>query len=221
MKLILSRHGNTFESGAKVMWVGRKTDLPLTAEGCRQAEHLGNALSRAGAMLRGVYCGPLRRTRRYAEIVANQIGGTLSPCVDSRLTEIDYGAWEGLTSHEIIVQFGREELEAWEHSSVWPASSGWSPSETSLAHGASAFVEDLARTHGDDSVILAVTSNGVLRYFLRLAENAPNEKTGGRPGKVATGNISILESRDGNCRIHAWNIAPDPHCFSQLFGETS
>ncbi|MER8950491.1 histidine phosphatase family protein [Mesorhizobium sp. M0809] len=210
MKLILSRHGNTFEPDEKVVWVGRRTDLPLTREGCRQAQHLGSALWQSGVMLGGLYCGPLRRTRQYAEIIAGQMGGWPLPISDSSLTEIDYGAWEGLSSQEIIAQFGTEELEAWERSSTWPASPGWSPSEATLAQGVTTFVKHLSRIQGEDSVVLAVTSNGVLRYFLRLSGNTLKAEIEGRAGKVATGRICILEMRDGNCQIHAWNIAPDP-----------
>ncbi|RWD39503.1 MAG: histidine phosphatase family protein [Mesorhizobium sp.] len=219
MKLILSRHGNTFGPGDKVAWVGRRTDLALTAEGCRQAQHLGNELCQSGAMLGGLYCGPLRRTRQYAEIIVERIGGAPVPIVDSRLAEIDYGAWEGLSSQEIITQFGREELEAWERSGAWPESPGWSPSESTLAHSVTTFLEYLALMEGDDSAVLAVTSNGVLRYFLRLADNALKVKMEGGGGKVATGHICILEVRDGNCRVHDWNVAPDRNCLSGLSSE--
>ncbi|MER8604872.1 histidine phosphatase family protein [Mesorhizobium sp. M1233] len=216
MKLILSRHGNTFERGDEVLWVGRRTDLPLTAEGSRQAQHLGNVLRQSGVLLGGLYCGPLQRTRQYAEIIAQRNGGMPVLIVDPRLTEIDYGAWEGLSGQEIIAQFGREELEAWERSSVWPKAPGWRPSEATLAHGVTTFMEHLARTQGEDSTVLAVTSNGVLRYFLRLADKI---RTEGRGGKVSTGNICILEALHGNCWVHAWNIAPDPDCLSDLMSE--
>lgn len=218
MKLILSRHGNTFGPGDKVAWVGRRTDLALTAEGCRQAKHLGNALYQSGAKLGGLYCGPLRRTRQYAEIIVERIGGAPVPIVDSRLAEIDYGAWEGLSSQEIITQFGREEFEGWERSGAWPESPGWSPSEATLAHGVTTFVEHVTRT-GEDSAALAVTSSGVMRYFLRLVGNTLKVKMEGHGGKVTTGHICVLEVRHGNCHIQAWNIVPSSDCLSELLSD--
>ncbi|MER8824492.1 histidine phosphatase family protein [Mesorhizobium sp. M0991] len=209
MKLILSRHGNTFDPGDKVVWVGRRSDPPLTEVGRRQAQNLGDALCLSGVMLGGLYCGPLRRTRQYAEIIAERIGGAPLPIVDASLAEIDYGAWEGFSSHEIIEQFGGEELEAWERRGAWPESAGWSPPEATLANGVTTFVGQLARTHGKDSAVLAVTSNGVLRHFLRLAGSTLN-------GKVATGHICVLEVLQGNCRVNAWNIAPDPEHVSKV-----
>ncbi|ODA93313.1 hypothetical protein BFX40_10815 [Mesorhizobium sp. SEMIA 3007] len=218
MMLILSRHGNTFGPGDKIAWVGRRTDLALTAEGCRQAQHLGNALCQSGVMLGGLYCGPLLRTRQYANIIVERIGVAPVPIVDSRLAEIDYGAWEGLSSQEIIAQFGKEELEAWERSGAWPESPGWSPSEPTLAHGVTTFVEHVTRT-GKDRAVLAVTSSGVLRYFLWLDGNTLKGKLELRSGKVATGNICILDVRQGNCQVHAWNIAPDPDYLSELMSK--
>ena len=41
MLLLLARHGNTFDKGDKVVWVGARTDLPLTAKGREQARALG------------------------------------------------------------------------------------------------------------------------------------------------------------------------------------
>ncbi|CAN7743721.1 histidine phosphatase family protein [Mesorhizobium sp. LjNodule214] len=208
MKLILGRHGNTFERNEEVLWVGRRTDLPLTAEGSRQAEHLGAVLCQSGILLSGLYCGPLQRTRQHAAMVAQRIGCAPGLIVDSRLAEIDYGAWEGMSSQEIVAQFGREELEAWERSSTWPRSPGWSPSEAALTDGVKTFVRQLSQTQGEDSVVLAVTSNGVLSCFSRLAKG----HMGRRGGKVATGHICILDARRDNWLVHAWNVAPDPAC---------
>ena len=45
MLLLLARHGNTFNKGDKIVWVGARTDLPLTAKGREQALALGQALA--------------------------------------------------------------------------------------------------------------------------------------------------------------------------------
>ena len=45
MLLLLARHGNTFEPSDKVVWVGARTDLPLTSMGREQAAALGEGLS--------------------------------------------------------------------------------------------------------------------------------------------------------------------------------
>mgnify|MGYP003111133839 CR=1 FL=1 len=73
-RLILARHGNTFGPGDKIAWVGAKEDLPLVDKGEAQARDLGKALVRAGVKPDRIVTGPLRRTRRAADLVAEFTG---------------------------------------------------------------------------------------------------------------------------------------------------
>ena len=43
IRLIVVRHGNTFNKGDVILRVGARTDLPLTAEGMRQCLDVGAA----------------------------------------------------------------------------------------------------------------------------------------------------------------------------------
>ncbi len=69
MLLLLARHGNTFNKGDKVVWVGARTDLPLTAKGREQAQALGQALVPFAPQIKRVISGPLLRTREHAAII--------------------------------------------------------------------------------------------------------------------------------------------------------
>ena len=44
MKLIIARHGNTFDPKDKVVWVGSRNDLPLVSKGVAQAHNLAKDL---------------------------------------------------------------------------------------------------------------------------------------------------------------------------------
>jgi len=213
MKLVLSRHGNTFVPGEKAVWVGCRSDLPLVEEGRRQGERLGASLFEAGVTLAAIYCGPLLRTRAYAEVVARELGNTLRPMVDDGLTEIDYGDWEGLSNREIEERFGGAALKAWENKSVWPASAGWNPPEAELARRIEAFARDLAPRHAETDTALAITSNGVLRYFLRLDPAAFEAQLRDRGIKVATGHVCIMEAHEGMYRVVLWNAEPGARLF--------
>jgi probable phosphoglycerate mutase len=92
MLLYLARHAQT-ASSAVDSFNGRG-ELPLTERGREQALELGERLSavRFAAVVRS----PLGRTRETAELVAPG----LPHVVMEELTEIDYGAWEGLTPEE-------------------------------------------------------------------------------------------------------------------------
>ena len=75
---------------------GRR-DIPLDAQGHQEAVNVARLLSVAGAV--AVYTGPLRRTIATAQIIAYE-----ARVPDLRilhgLNNVDYGAWEGMTSQE-------------------------------------------------------------------------------------------------------------------------
>lgn len=215
MRLILGRHGNTFTPAEKAVWIGARSDLPLVAAGCVQARRLGQVLRDAKVALAAIYCGSLQRTRRHAEIVAQQAGAPLTPIIAPALVEIDYGQWEGLSSEEISAKYGSEELEAWEQHSIWPRSAGWRPSEEVVARRITEFARSLVADHGEDEVVLAITSNGILRYALRLAPGAFDAHVQARNVKVATGHVCVIEGQPCGYHVVAWNRLPEPALFER------
>ena len=201
-RLILARHGNTFAPTEKPVWVGAGSDLPLVEKGLAQAQTLADALKKADIIPTALLTGPLQRTRRTAEIVAQILNlSTEDIRVDTRLTEIDYGAWEGKSTAEIKALGGGAELAAWDRNAIFPTSPGWLPPEPQvIAHTQEIVSEAISGTS------LIVTSNGILRFFARLAVNA-----GDFPDrKVATGRICVMErDQTGGWRIRQWNQSPD------------
>ena len=95
-RLVLLRHGET-EWSRDGRHTGR-TDVPLTADGERDARRLAPRLARFGFAL--VLCSPLARARRTAELAG------LTPTVDDDLVEWDYGGYEGRTTPEIRESLG-------------------------------------------------------------------------------------------------------------------
>src|SRR4051812_38906411 len=93
--LFVVRHGTT-TMNVENRYRGR-CDVPLDAQGYQDAVDAARQLSGAG--LTAVYCGPLRRTIATAQIIADE-----ARVPDLRilhgLNNVDYGAWEALTSSE-------------------------------------------------------------------------------------------------------------------------
>jgi broad specificity phosphatase PhoE len=94
-RLFLIRHGTT-TMNVENRYRGRR-DVPLDAQGYQDAVDAARQLSHVG--LTAVYTGPLRRTIATAQIIADE-----ARVPDLRilhgLNNVDYGAWEGLTSEE-------------------------------------------------------------------------------------------------------------------------
>lgn len=210
MRLYLVRHGNTFEAGETPVRVGANEDLPLTREGEAQARRLGEVLNDAGVVLDTAVTGPLQRTRRHAEIVLECLGSGLSPAIDVRLKEIDYGVWGGLSDEEIVRRFGpraADELAAWERDSRWPTETAeWRPGAATVRANLRALTAELEATLGEAGTALVCSSNGILRYFLELTPGGLAEaQTTGR-AKMGTGAVSMLDVRDGSARVAFWNL---------------
>jgi broad specificity phosphatase PhoE len=201
--LVLFRHGNTFESGETPVWVGARTDLPLTEEGEKQAETAALYVRRETGGAAAAVAGPLRRTLRFAEIIGKRAGIPVS--VDERLREIDYGLWEGLSGAEIKSRFGTEKLEAWENEGAWPDGMGWSPPFDVLLERLRDFLrEQKERLQAASAPLLAVTSNGVLRMIHRIITG----QTAGAAAKVGTGRFCVLIPEGGGWKIETWNGKP-------------
>ena len=94
-RLYLVRHGTT-TMNVENRYRGRR-DIPLDARGYQDAVDAACRLSGEG--LAAVYTGPLRRTIATAQIIADE-----ARVPDIRilhgLNNVDYGAWEGMTSEE-------------------------------------------------------------------------------------------------------------------------
>jgi len=208
MLLLLARHGNTFEAGDKVVWVGARTDLPLTAKGREQAAALGEGLQPIRSAIKRIVSGPLQRTRDHAGIAARTLRFTQPIEIDDRLREIDYGLWEARSTEEIRALGGADELEAWAERGLWPASPGWSPAEDSIAANAVQLAHELAATLAAEDAALLVSSNGILRFFLKLVPGAFEAMAARKEQKVATGNCCALRHEGDIWRVAFWNRAP-------------
>jgi broad specificity phosphatase PhoE len=94
-RLFVVRHGTT-TMNVENRYRGR-CDVPLDAQGYQDAVDAARQLSRVG--LTAIYCGPLRRVIATAQIIADE-----ARVPDLRilhgLNNVDYGAWEAMTSGE-------------------------------------------------------------------------------------------------------------------------
>lgn len=209
MKLILARHGNTFAPGDTVVWVGRETDLPLVEKGVAQAEAVAAALRAHRVRPARVFCGPLRRTRDFAAIVADKLALADAPVVDSRLDEIDYGRWAGKTAQEIAETFGQQaQIDRWNEEDIWPEDAGWGSAREDIAAAVRSFLDEVRATFRNGEPVLAVSSNGVLRFFPRLLGLAPPEGAG-RSFRMRTGHLGVIAEKGGAPSLRCWNVPPD------------
>lgn len=205
MEILFARHGNTFDPGDKVVWVGRETDLPLVAKGLSQAVAVAEALARADLRPDVIYAASLKRTRRFAEIVAETLG-LASPVIDSRLDELDYGRWAGRTNDEIALDgpLAQTAMEAWNKCDAWPEAAGWVSRQGDIQETIGRFAAERLAS-GRHRRPLVVSSNGILRFLPRvlLAPLAPRDSF-----KMRTGHLGVIDCRDGTACLRCWDVGP-------------
>jgi probable phosphoglycerate mutase len=110
MTLYLARHAETVFNRARRMQ-GNEAMTPLTLEGVRQADRMGEALGRhfadTGEPAPVLWSSPAPRALQTAAIVADHLGiDYFAIRQDARLREIEVGHWTGRDYAEIIMTEG-------------------------------------------------------------------------------------------------------------------
>lgn len=212
--LLIARHGNTFEEGEPPRRVGSATDLPLTAKGESQARAIGYYIRDQKIPLHAVFAAPLQRTRRTAECALSVLSPVLSsaafsihPVQDAPfLTEIDYGPDENQPESAVLDRIGRAALERWETQALPPP--GWQVDPRDKIRAWLEFGQKCTEL-APDKAVLAVTSNGIARFALALTGDFETARAA-HGLKLATGALGIMEYKDRQWHVKAWNLRPAP-----------
>ena len=101
--LFLVRHGHTIWSDTG--GVAGRTDIPLSEVGEAAVHTLGQTFSSHSSFSHWV-CSPLQRTKQTSDILRSELIAVSEHalpevCEDSRLVELNFGDWEGMTWDEV------------------------------------------------------------------------------------------------------------------------
>lgn len=182
----LVRHGAT-DWSASGRHTGR-TDVPLTAEGRREAAALVRSLDPQRFAL--VLSSPLGRAVETARLAGYAGVVTLDP----DLREWDYGEYEGLTIGQI-----RERDPAW---TIWR---GPVPNGETLTQVAARAERVLARVSGVDGNVLLFSHGHFLRV-LTAAYLGLAPETGARFA-LETGTVNVLGHEHADHTLLRWNAS--------------
>ena len=164
-RLYIVRHGQT-ESSQRKAYSGR-SDIALTEQGREQARAAAAQLQDAG--VDGVLSSPLIRARDTAQAIAEVTGARVM--VDERLTEVDYGDFEGLDREEASARLGQV-FDDWRDDPFGAPVPGMEPLGDALVRARAATADAIDQY--DTPVI--VGHQGILRIVLiALGELAPED----------------------------------------------
>jgi len=200
-RIVICRHGNTFDKGDTVTRVGARTDLPLSLSGQAQAEALGLFFSPQNSdyNFKKAYCSPLIRTRQTADAILKSNHTAKQAETLAFLTEIDYGPDENMPEEAVIDRIGVDAITAWNQEAKVP--DGWHINSEDIVDSWRAFIIESTSISGD---ILVVTSNGIARFVLQALSPPPDILD----IKLETGAFGTLAGSSGHLAVQNWNQRP-------------
>lgn len=151
MRIYSTRHGQTgFNLDNRICGV---SDINLTYNGLEQAKNLAREIRMFGD-IDVIICSPLKRAKQTAQVVSDAVG--IPFVTDERLTEWDYGKYEGMERHaegfaQSKVEFGCKMGKTGE-------------SLLELAHRVYGFLDEIINTYENENVLL-VSHGGVCRVI--------------------------------------------------------
>ena len=203
-RLIIARHGNTFDSGDTPRRVGRRTDLPLVASGEAQAKRIGGYLRRHQMVPDVVFAAPLKRSYDTARLAVEVLGCDLPIIIDARFNEVDYGPDENQPESAVAARIGDQALRDWNERAKVPP--GWLVDPRAIIDDWLAF-GDMCRQSCSGQTVLVVTSNGIARFAPHLTGDFEGFRH--RHGiKIATGALCFLRVQGSQWLVEQWNIRP-------------
>lgn len=166
--VLLLRHGET-DFHAENRYAG-STDLPLNSHGRRQATALAEWAS--ASAICSLWSSDLLRARETAAPVAVATG--LTPVVDPRFRELDFGLGEGLTQAEMRVEFPseREAFETDPFANPLPNGEA-APDAISRARGALEDALERSASAAPDELVVIVSHSTLLRLLATDLIGAP------------------------------------------------
>lgn len=223
-KLIVARHGNTFNKGDVILRVGARTDLPLTEEGKLQGRKLGEKIRANGLVPTVYFSAPLVRTIETAREASKAFGTEQQPNLVEFLTELDYGEYDGRPEQEVVQRLGeieahnqnltellqnaieslgKEVLKRWDTDRVLPSAWQFLQSRVNLLDQQwRDFSKDIVQSYPGETV-LVTTSNGIARFSLSILPQSASI-----PGslKLSTGAYGLFVWNGDMWKLEAWNV---------------
>jgi probable phosphoglycerate mutase len=197
LKIILIRHGETAWNAERRLQ--GHLDIPLNAEGERQARLLAGAL--AAEPLDLIVSSDLQRARQTAQAVATLRGMPL--LVEPGLRERCYGGFEGLLYSEIEQRFPAE-FAAWQGrdvDAILPDGKNCGETFRQFYARATGAILGLARAYPGRSIAM-VAHGGVLECAYRMALGLPLETP--RDFKVFNASINRFHLEEDRLALDSW-----------------
>jgi len=171
LTILLTRHGHTSRSEPE-QYLGQSVHASLTDRGRGDAETLAERLR--DVPIDRLVSSPLGRAVETSEILAAGRATELTLETDERITELDYGLWEGELLDDIMVKYPGEYDEYDADPSQHHVGGGENGSQVAVR--VRSLVDDLIEwqeSEGEDRTCLLVGHSSVNRVLLAVVMGVP------------------------------------------------
>ena len=226
-RIVVVRHGNTFQKGDVILRVGARTDLPLTSEGREQGRKIAQRFKERSLEPSAYFVAPLKRTRETQLEIAEEMALASTCSSLDFLTELDYGEDDGKPENEVLnrigkiealqkglpldelsqdqfATLGKEALKEWDAHATLPCA--WRSLQSrvdALPKQWKEFAQNVLQKYRGRTVV-AVTSNDIARFSFDIVSDASQ-----RPDnlKLSTGKYCVYLWDETNSRwmLEVWN----------------
>ncbi|TCN57914.1 putative phosphomutase (TIGR03848 family) [Rhodococcus sp. SMB37] len=161
MTVILLRHGRS-TANTSHMLAGRTPGVELDEVGHVQAKNLLTRLT--GLEIAEIVRSPLMRCRQTVQPLATDRG--LTPTIDDRLAEVDYGQWTGRKLGDLVREPLWKVVQQHASAAVFPGGEGLAQVQARAVAAIREHDRRLADTHGKDVVWVACSHGDVIKAIL-------------------------------------------------------
>lgn len=161
MTVILLRHGVSTSNLAHTL-AGRSPGVELAERGREQAVTLAQRL--AVLPIEEIVRSPLLRCEQTVAPLADKCG--LTPVVEDRLAEVDYGDWTGRALKDLLQEPLWKVVQRHASGAVFPGGEGLAEVQTRAVAAVRQHDSRLAAEHGRDVLWVACTHGDVIKSVL-------------------------------------------------------
>jgi len=158
MTVILLRHGRSTANTSHTL-AGRSEGVDLDAKGREQAAAVVDRLG--GLPIRAIVRSPLLRCASTVAPLADALG--LTPLVDERISEVDYGSWTGRKISELVKEPLWAVVQQQPSAAVFPDGEGLAAVQARAVTAVREHDRRLADEHGSDVLWVACTHGDVIK----------------------------------------------------------
>ncbi|RMB75854.1 MSMEG_4193 family putative phosphomutase [Rhodococcus sp. SBT000017] len=167
MTVILLRHGRSTSNTAGTL-AGRSAGVELDDRGREQAQAVADRLG--DLPVAEIVRSPLLRCEQTVEPLAAKLG--LSPVVEDRLVEVDYGQWTGRAIKDLLAEPLWKVVQQHPSAAVFPEGEGLAKVQQRAVQAVREHDARLAAQHGRDVLWVACSHGDVIKSVLSDAMGA-------------------------------------------------